>query len=540
MKKLFTLLTAACTSIAAMATDYNGRLMVVINGSASPSQEAIISVNAQDNGKYTLELNNFMLGTGADALGVGNIKLADTEATTTENGQTNLNTTQNITIAEGNDPNVGYWLGPMLGVIPVSVNATMDADKTLSAIIDIPFESMGMNIKVVFDSKTFHIGNSDFENFHTAKLYSPLEDGSGFDYSSQPATSDEPDYWHSFMSASGQPGLVYLAGYTPHTFVSETVRPGSTGTKSVLLTSSDMGFFGVANGTITTGRINTGSISASDLENHSWSDISTTDKDEKGDPFYSLMGGKPDSLTVWVKFKQKVPQEKFPYATIKAVITDGTYYQDPEDKEYTNIIAKATNNTISSNNYEWQKITVPFIYNENNNNGKAIHVTISTNAEPGKGSTDSLFVDDLGLVYNNRLSALTIKGKDIDLTAGTYNPADNSISIKTDDFAGMEITENDIQAMTNGKGAITVMNVTPDKNSTYVTISVISNDLSSFSTYNLMLNGTTGIDTAVNGNSDNSVKAIYNINGQKAGALRNGQIYIMKYSNGKTVKAIKK
>ena len=47
MKKLFTLLTAACTSIAAMATDYNGRLMVVINGSASPSQEAIISVNAK-------------------------------------------------------------------------------------------------------------------------------------------------------------------------------------------------------------------------------------------------------------------------------------------------------------------------------------------------------------------------------------------------------------------------------------------------------------------------------------------------------------
>ncbi|NPD91534.1 calycin-like domain-containing protein [Xylanibacter muris] len=529
MKKFFTLLTVACASIAAMGTDYNGRLMVVINGSASPSQEATISVNKQDNGKYTLELNNFMLGTGADAMGIGNIRLENTDATEL-NGQTGLNTTQNITITEGNDPNINFWMGPMLGIIPVSVDATMEEGKNLSASIDIPFLSMGMNIKVVFDSKTFHIGNSDFENFHTATLSSP--------FGGEPTTSDEPDYWHSFMSASGNPTMVYLAGYAPHTFISDIVRPGTTGEKSLLITSVDMGFT-IANGTVTTGRINTGSTTAADLANYSWSDMSTTDKDDKGDPFYSLMGGRPDSLTIWAKFKQKEEKADFPYATINAVITDGTFYRDPEDKEYTNVIAKATNNTIESNNYEWQKITVPFIYEENGVNAKAIHVTISTNAAPGKGSTDSLYVDDLNLIYNCKLTDLTIKGKGIDLNSGTYNPADNSTAIQTDDCTGMEVTEDDIQATTNGKGAIVVKNITKETNKTYVTISVISNDLSSFNTYNLTLNGTTGIDTVDDSKADDSVKAMYDLNGQKTSTPRSGQIYIMKYNNGKTVKRIK-
>ncbi len=90
MRKLFTLFTAACISAAATATDFNGRLMVLINGSASPSQEANISVNRQDDGKYTLELKNFMLGTGADAMGIGNIKITDTEAIVNEIGRAHV------------------------------------------------------------------------------------------------------------------------------------------------------------------------------------------------------------------------------------------------------------------------------------------------------------------------------------------------------------------------------------------------------------------------------------------------------------------
>lgn len=97
-----------------------------------------------------------------------------------------------------------------------------------------------------------------------------------------------------------------------------------------MLTSVDM-WFAIANGTITTGRINTGSMTAADPSNHSWLDLSRTDVDANGDPFHAILNGQPDSIAAWVKFKQNKPVADFPYATISAVITDGTYYQDPED-----------------------------------------------------------------------------------------------------------------------------------------------------------------------------------------------------------------
>ncbi len=526
--------------MASMADDYTGRLLVAINGAATPSQESTITVNKQDNGKYTLELNNFILG---GSLGVGNIRLADVEATVS-GSNVKLSTTQNIEITPGTDPDFGKdeWLGPNLGQIPVSVNATLGELNALAATIDIPFALMNMNIKVVFDSNAFQIGNSDFENFHTAKLYQPTEDGSEWDYTTEPTVSDEPNCWHSFMSASGTKGLVYMAGYTPHTFISDETRPGSTGKKSVKLTSADMGFFGIANGTMTTGRINTGHYIAADPSNHSWSSLEETDKDANGDPFYSLLGGKPDGITVWAKFKQGTPNEEFPYATIRAVITDGTYYQDPEDKEYTNILATATNATIESKNFEWQELNIPFIYNDVDDsiNGKLIHVTISTNAEPGKGSSDELYIDDFALVYNCNLTGLTIKGTTVDVNGGTYDEANNITTINSDALKGNNVTENDIDITTDGKGAIVVKNVSQEGNNVVVVITVISNDLNSYNTYKVVLNGAaTGIENVENGTVDNSVKEIYNISGQKMTMPIKGQINIIRKADGKTVKVIK-
>ena len=89
-----------------------------------------------------------------------------------------------------------------------------------------------------------------------------------------------------------------------------------------------------------------------------------------------------------------------PYATISAIITDGTYYQDPENKDYTNVYAKAKNAEIASNGGKWQRIVVPFTIQDNSITPKGILVTISTNAKPGKGNeNDVLYVDDLELIY---------------------------------------------------------------------------------------------------------------------------------------------
>ena len=128
------------------------------------------------------------------------------------------------------------------------------------------------------------------------------------------------------------------------------------------------------------------------------------------------MDGTPDSIAVWVKFKQGTPNADHPYATVSAAITDGTYYQDPKDKDYTNVVATAKNAQIASNNFEWQRIVVPFKYTGNDVKAKAMLVTLSTNADPGQGSAaDNLYVDDISLIYNVDKPAVTVNGHAVTL-----------------------------------------------------------------------------------------------------------------------------
>ncbi len=532
MKKIFTLISLFAAAATAGAADYTDRLEVSING-VKTAQQATISVDKQDDGKYTLQLNNFILNMGGQVMPVGNIVLNDVEGATTGD-LTTIKTEQEIFITEGTLPDIPVWVGPGLKEVPVDMIAEIRGEKLYTVINIDMTKTLHQVIKVVFGNGGYHIGNSDFETFHTATVSSPV-DPNFPDEEPDTATSDEPDYWHSFMSASGNPALVYLAGYAPHTFISDVVRPGTTGQKSVLLTSTDM-FFAIANGTITTGRINTGSMNAADLANHSWSSVDSIGTDDAGAPFYSEMNGMPDSLSVWVKFKQKTPKEEFPYATIKAVITDGSYYQDPEDKEYTNIVAKATNNTIESNGFEWQRLSIPFIYEADRNNGavipdpKVIHVTISTNAEPGKGSTDSLYVDDLQLVYNCELNGIAVKDAFI---------GDIKDVMDFDATIMGVIKDEDIKAEVSGRGTKVEKVCTPTADGMAVTLTLTSGDLQTKKVYTLNIKGTTTGISSVNGKTAGT-ETVYDIKGQKVDKMGNGKVYIVKDAAGKTRKTLGK
>ena len=79
------------------------------------------------------------------------------------------------------------------------------------------------------------------------------------------ADSNEPIHWHSGMSASGT-----FAGFLSQQINSSTtVRPGSSGTKSVKLWPVSV--LGVtANGNMTNGRINAGSMSATGTGNYNY------------------------------------------------------------------------------------------------------------------------------------------------------------------------------------------------------------------------------------------------------------------------------
>ena len=246
MKKLLTLCAALACTIGATATDYKGGLSVVLNGTPSSYQQANIEVIRQDDGKYELKLADFVMPNGDGKLYVGTIDMQNVEAVES-NGETILSAAQQITIAPGSDPDQ-MWLGPALSVtpIPVKLKASLKGN-ALRASIHIPFATMGLDIDVLFNSTVLQIPNSGFEDFHIEKSGSK----SGY----------EPNHWHSFLSATGMYASTQNAFSDIHTSVSKDVRPGTVGKSSILVKATSI--FGiVANGTITTGRMNAGDLSA--------------------------------------------------------------------------------------------------------------------------------------------------------------------------------------------------------------------------------------------------------------------------------------
>lgn len=540
MKRFFTsLLATAAFAVSSMATDYKDMMTVSLDGNPTTPTETTISVEKTDDSGYTLSLKNFVLymasGDQVFPMPVGTIVLENVEAVT-KGDVTTLKTSQDIEIAEGDDPtHEGSWIGPGLSsdgdLIPVNMTGEIRGDKFYT-VININF--MEMNIDVVFGNGGYQIENSGFENFHTATYV----DGKN------KYTSDEPNAWHSFNSGIATGMFAYLTKYAlqnGNTSVSDDVRPGSTGTKSVAIKSSIVMGFQSANGTMTTGRLQAGSLTPTDAANCSFLDMSSTDTDGNGDPFYTVLNGRPDALSVWVKYKQGQVNEQYPYATVSAVITDGTRYQDPEDKAYTNVVAKAQDKTIESKGFEWQNLVIPFdyaSYASNDAQAKALLVTISTNAQPGVGSSDAenpdiIIVDDLSLVYNSHLASLKVKGTEVE----GFDKNVLSYDLKGDGAIGVD----DIEAVSDGQGAYVTKAIEGTDKGVKVTITVTSNDLKTTNVYTLNIEGatTTGINK-VETTTGKGTAAIYNVNGQRVDNMSQKGLYIIRQADGKTVKVLKK
>jgi len=512
MKKVFTLLVSALMATAAFATDYTDNLTVTVNGTAMPAIQSTISVTENADGTYKFSLNNFKFMT----MSLGDI-VVDNIAGTTSNGVTSLKAAQDVTLS--------------LGTMPLSLMAEK-TDGKLYALIDIYYPLLSQTIHVAFgnnDGLGYQLKNSGFEDWHTATLSSMMGTASG----------DEPNNWHDMLSCSyGNPVIGYFAAYNPFVFKTDTVRPGSAGKQAALLRSFEI--FGiVANGTLTTGRLNAGSTTAEDLSNHAYLDMSKTDKDSNGDPFYQTVSGTPDSVAVWMAFKQGTPNATYPHATLSAALTDGTYYQDPDSVTYSNVRALAKDTTITTTFTTglpvWKRVVVPFNMIDANVEGKALLLTMATNANPGKGSTDSLYVDDLSLIYNvPAVTNITYKGN----TISNFSSSTTRYTLT----GGGIISLDDIDVTTTGAiGARVYKEIRQSGADAVVTVSVYSGDLSTSQVYTLTFTGaTTGVRAVEVNDAKTAVQPveIYAINGQRVSSMQPGQVYIVKQGN-KTVKVVK-
>lgn len=521
MKKLFTLLFVAMTALTGMADTYNGPLHIDVNG-ATVDQTTDITIEKQADGNYTLKLMNFNFKLGV-TMNVGNIIITDVPAVS--NGQTlMLKTKKNIAITGGS-------MDLMLKSVPIDmIGELRDGDFYTNINI-----SMAMkNIKVTFGTAKYQLPNAGFETYHTATVTSP-------DDPNEKASSDEPNYWHSFMSASGP--LVYYAGYNPVTFKCDDVRPGSTGKQSLMLKSFNA-FIAIANGTITTGRMNTGDVIASNTDaNYAWSDMSNTDKDAHGDPFYATLYSLPDAMKVWLKFKQATHNADHPYATATAIINDGTEFHEPAPSEttYTNVVGEARNAKIAETGDEWKEFTIPFSYDAFAQYGakaKSVLVTLSTNADAGQGSDgDLLYVDDLSFVYNAGLKAITLTADNGEVFTV------NNVNSETKEYTAtvpFDVTAQNLKAVSDGKGAYVNTTIANGK----ATIEITSNDLATTNVYtlNIKKGDAQGITSGINGAQAAQAQAagVYTIGGMRVNAITKPGLYIVKSADGSVKKVLKK
>lgn len=517
MKKLFTLIAAALSSMSMMATDFTCPLTVAVDGNETPCGDVTVSV-VEDNGKYTFELKDFILKSDEDEMAIGTIKV-DNIVGDKCGIVTVLNTQQTIRIQEGSSDE-HFWVGPvLLGDVPINMKAEIKDEKDLNAVLCIDMGGLGI-INVNLGNKANEIGqipNSSFDAYHTFSGHK------------------EPNSWHSFKSGTGL--AVFAADAV--TITEDRLNPTDNTKHSVKLTSAKT--MGVsANGTITNGRLHAGAIDPASTMNYSFSDFSITEKDNNGDPFYTVLTSKPDELHVWVKYHVGTRDDSNKgnvFASVNAVLTDGTPYHDPEDKTYDNVIAKATNKEIAATD-DWKEVVAYFDYNKTNVNPKAILVTLSTCAVPGGGSLDTkdndmLWIDDFSLVYKAGLKSLSCKGTDIKVVDGQ---TDYTVT------ANGEINLNDINVVSDGQGASITKSI-DESNDHVVNITIMSNDLKIANKYKLTVEGgnvVTGIKAPQTVTLPNGIQAIYNLAGQQVGSMTPGQVYIVKTSDGQTKKVIKK
>lgn len=500
-------------TMAAMATDYTDKLRVMLNDStvSASTNTATLDVKDAAKGTYTLRIKNVTYKMMGQTIGIGTIVVDNLKGELMPDGATRLSA-KTVKVEKGDDPNVQYWMGAM-SFLPIvgSTDGRLDDDNFYCVT---SFNLIVTSIKLVFGDGGFQIANSDFEAFHeTSNILKKVV---------------EPNRWHSLATAQGlMAGATLLAAQS--SFQSDDTRPGSKGSHSAVIVSSDVIGLG-ANGVLTTGRVKAASAFATSTSNHQYIDLTDEDKDDNGDPFYTKLNACPDSIAFWVRFKQgplSSKNQKYNTAMMHAIVTDGTLYQDPENTKqtYTNVVAKAIDNDIESND-TWTRVCLPFDYAsfaDNQAKARALLVTFSTNAQPGVASSDgaqrdSLWVDDLELIYRADVTGISVKGTPVD--GFSADKTDYSLS------AAAELAPDDIAVDTQGQGALVTKTLTKTFSGMKATIEVMSADYQTTHTYTLNIKGATptGIDSLQSaGHTDNDT---YTLDGLKVKTPQKGTVYV--------------
>lgn len=207
---------------------------------------------------------------------------------------------------------------------------------------------------------------------------------------------NEPGYgWNSFPSACG-PLSILNSMSNPNLIKGE----GYESDNAAVLSSKNL-WIANANGNLTTGIINMGSATPTDAANFNFTD--------RGDANHSvLFAGRPDAVSFRAKFKSGGS----PNGRGQFILHGDVNYCDPEiesQAEYkVGIAAVAVPETE-----EWTLFSGEFEYLQDQPATQYMLASFTTNPLPGGSAGDSLWVDDVNLIYYHSLTALAYEGADI-------------------------------------------------------------------------------------------------------------------------------
>ncbi|MBQ6307264.1 MAG: T9SS type A sorting domain-containing protein [Bacteroidales bacterium] len=233
-----------------------------------------------------------------------------------------------------------------------------------------------------------------FLSLNLSAQYGPQFDNRGFEQWIDRVS--EPVHWHSGGTATGT-----FSGFVSSQIETSTqTRPGSSGSKSVrIFPTSVLGI--TANGNLTNGRMNAGSMSATGSGNYNYTQRSNN-------TYNTPLSQLPDSLSVWVCFRSASTTDK---AQVKAVVHGDADYkfiangtEEPANMHVATAVSSFTRTSTANGAYTWRRLSIPFNNNAPCTDVRYILFTATTNETPGTGSTsDDLFIDDVLLIYKPTL-----------------------------------------------------------------------------------------------------------------------------------------
>lgn len=297
-------------------------------------------------------------------------------------------------------------------------------------------------------------------------------------------TSDAAANWNSFLTAqtNSMTDMAFGIGMFIKPQAGTSWRSGDAveGSYSMLIVSKQNLLGSVSNGNLTTGRINMGETTAAGAENYNFTDL----EDEQ---YNQTFAGLPDSIVLWVKF---LPQNPGDSASVNSILHKAYNYKEPHatDEEQAEYRIGGAYSCIGYVGREWQRVSVPYTYDAANvdyDGQKYLLLSLTTNRNPGEGGdADSLFVDDVQMVYNSELAYVEVGGEQYAVPSGAT------------EFNVPVPYSSDVRFVANGVGA-TVEAAGIDGRTDSYAVTVRGNDYAenseNYTVYTVNFQTTTGI-----------------------------------------------